>query len=68
METSNNVKYTFKLGNNFTELITDKVREELNHFEYNNALTLLKTVGLNDDIAIGVLFSSTYSIAENPLL
>lgn len=52
----NNEQYFIKLGDNFSDLIKNKIEEKIVNFEYFEALELLKTVGLEENKALGVLF------------
>lgn len=60
---------TFKLGNNFSNFISDVLTERINNLDYYEAFEFLKTVGLEKDEAIGVLFGD-YEIAntENEII
>ncbi len=64
MEETKSKKYNFKLGNNFSNFVSDVMEERLNNLDYSEALDFLRTVGLGEKEAIGVLFGD-YEVANN---
>ena len=60
---------SFKLGNNFDNFMYDMLAERVNRLEYDSALNILMTVGIDEKDAVGVLFGD-YDIAntENEVL
>ena len=52
----NNEQHFIKLGDNFSDLIKDKIEKKIINFEYFEALELLKSVGFGEKEAIGILF------------
>jgi hypothetical protein len=52
----NNEQHFIKLGNNFSDLIKDKIEKKIINFEYFETLELLKSVGFGEKEAVGILF------------
>lgn len=55
---------SFKLGDNFSNFISDVLNERINNLDYYEALEFLETVGVGKNEAIGVLFGD-YEITNN---
>lgn len=50
------MKQYIKLGNNFSNFLSDVLVEKIKNLDYYGALEFLKTVGLEENKALGVLF------------
>lgn len=55
---------SFKLGDNFSNFITDVLTERINNLDYYEALEFLEAAGVGKNEALGVLFGD-YEITNN---